>query len=94
MSQIKKKSTFVIDYPSGTTPHLHIVLTDPEGNPPKVVVVNLSSCKGLRSEDTTVILKPGDHSYITQDSFIAYDYAKKVVVKILENKINENNLYE
>lgn len=46
------------------------------------IAVNLTTLKnrsGKKSrQDTTTILKPGDHSFITRDSVIAYEYARIV----------------
>ena len=46
------------------------------------IAVNLTTLKnrpGKKSrQDTTTILKSGDHSFITRDSVIAYEYARIV----------------
>lgn len=55
--------------------HCYFVITpiDSDGN---VVVVNCSSYRGTKQDDTTCILNPGDHPFITHTSYIAYRFAK------------------
>jgi len=57
MIQISRKRTLYLVFPSGTTAHLHIILTDPDTDDPvKAVMVNISTYRGLKTEDSTVIL--------------------------------------
>jgi len=56
---------------SGATPHLWIILTEPEGNPPQVVIVNLTTLKP-DTEDRTVILNVGDHPFIAHETVVYY----------------------
>ena len=55
-------------------PHLWIVLTDPVGDPQSVVTVMLVTSKSYT--DPTVILRPGDHSFITVDTSVHYSTAR------------------
>jgi hypothetical protein len=67
---------------SNPVPHLYVVLTEPSGEPPEVAIVNFSSYRdGL---DDTVILEPGDHSFIKRTSFVNYAEATKVTVAKLQ----------
>jgi hypothetical protein len=88
---IQCKRTLYFPFPQGTTPHLHIILTDPVGNPPVVVLVNISTYHGKSFEDSSVILTPGQHPYIQRDSYVAYDYAKKVNVEVMQSLIDRGH---
>jgi hypothetical protein len=61
---------------SGDIRHLWIVLTEPEGQPLEVVIVNLTKNKPLA--DTTCILSPGDHTFIKVETVVHYADARKV----------------
>jgi len=62
--------------PSGDTDHLFVLLTDPvevrTGKGREVLLVNLSSVKSEKNVDSSCILHPGDHPFITRKSFIRY----------------------
>lgn len=61
-------------------PHLYVVLTEPSGEPPTVALVNFSSHReGL---DGTVILEPGDHSFVRKKTIV--NYAEATVVKVAQ----------
>lgn len=68
------RSTLLI--PSGDTDHLFVLLTDPvevrTGKGREVLLVNLSSVKSAKNVDSSCILHPGDHPFITHKSFIRY----------------------
>jgi hypothetical protein len=51
-------------------PHLWFVLTDPDPETGKVVIVSLSTLR--EGKDQTVILRRGDHPFITHESVIVY----------------------
>jgi hypothetical protein len=63
--------------------HITIVLNDPKGDPPSVVVVNLTSW--TRRKEQTVILTPADHPEITKDSVVFYTGAA-IVAESFEPK--------
>lgn len=56
--------------------HLFIVLTEPLGDPPEVLLVSLSSVSTSYQHDCSCELHPGDHSFITHPSFIRFDLAR------------------
>jgi hypothetical protein len=74
-------------------PHLHIVLTEPYGEPPTVAIVSLRTYKdqalGL---DDTVVLEPGPgiHRFVTHKSFVFYKWARPIEVARLERLIDED----
>ncbi len=48
--------------------HLWLLLTDPAGDPPKVLMVNLTTYR--EGVDTTVLLTPDDHSYVDHPTVV------------------------
>ena len=66
--------TFFLSGTHDTEPHLWIVLTDPEGNPGEVVVVNLTSQRP--GSDATVVLQRGDHPFVRHDTVVYYGDAR------------------
>ena len=81
-----KKTTFLAPVPSPTQLHLCIAMTEPQEEPEIVVMVNISTVYNKPHEDRTVILQPGDHEFIKHESYVAYEYAKRVRVSILETR--------
>lgn len=65
--------------------HLWIILTPTNLN--EVVVVNVTT-RHKRS-DTTVIISPGEHPFIKQESVIAYRFAKVKTVTEIEKAISD-----
>ena len=53
--------------------HLCIVLTDYKGDPPSIILVNITSWK--RHKDQTVIIETGEHAFVIKKSVVAYDMA-------------------
>ena len=70
---------------SGPTSHIHFVISEKnsEGNS---LVVNASTYRGMRSEDTTCILQPGEHPFIKAVSYIPYQYAREMSWKDIQKK--------
>jgi hypothetical protein len=59
-------------------------MTEPQEEPAIVVRVNISTIHNKRYEDHTVVLQPGDHEFIKHESYVVYEYAKRVRVSVLE----------
>ena len=79
-------------YPSGTAndpnrKHLFIVLTEPAGKPPTVLLVSVSSFIRGKATDEACILRPGDHPFIKHDSFVAYRMCREEPSSKLEKGI-------
>ena len=72
---LRRGDTVLMPKYSDATPHLWILLTEPDGNG-DVVIVNVTSLKN--HPDQTTILKIGDHSYIKHDSVVLYADARIV----------------
>jgi hypothetical protein len=71
-------------------PHLNIVLSDPAGDPAEVLLVNLTSRlyqvpTPYPDNDTSCLVYPGDHPFVTGESFVFYAMASIVAVKSLQS---------
>ena len=63
--------------------HLFVILTDPFPHPDNPsqdthynLIVNISTAKENKKYDTTCVIHPGEHSFITRKSFVYYKFAK------------------
>ncbi len=72
--------------------HLCVVVIEPTETPSVVVIVNLSSVRNTPKEDHTVIVRHGDHEFVRHDSFVAYEYAKRVTVDCLANHLEAGRM--
>ena len=66
----------------GAKMHLHVVLCDPAGDPPTVIVVSFNTPTPYT--DPTLILRPGDHPFFNRDTAVSYNYAREILVSTLE----------
>lgn len=62
--------------------HLWIVVTDPDGTPPQVVIVSFTSRR--TGADPTVIVRPGEHPFVVRETVIHYTDARLVRVEQLQ----------
>lgn len=92
MPKFGRKTSFLAPIPSPAILHLCLVMTEPQENPPVVVIVNVSTFHNKPHEDHTVILQPGDHEFIKQKSYIAFDYAKRIRLDILESHAEKGKI--
>jgi hypothetical protein len=56
--------------------HAWIILSDPSKFPQQIVVANLTTCYGSRTEDRSCILNTGDHPFVNRETRIEYARAK------------------
>jgi hypothetical protein len=82
MGDVYAGTTIELPKTSGATPHLWVVLTDPDGNPAQVVIANLTTRKA--DSDDTVVLNVGDHSYIKHETIVYYADARLATVEGIE----------
>ena len=66
----------------GLTPHLCIVLTQPSGDPARVLIASCTSRKPW--SDDTILLDRGDHPFIRHETVIAYTEVRIVEVRVIE----------
>jgi len=82
--------------PTGSCQHLHVICNDPVFYPALAkdcfLAVNISSIKPLVSYDTCCILKPGEHSFITHDSFVYYKKADIFGATTVSRSIAEGDI--
>jgi len=69
--------------------HLFIVISDPDTDG-SVLVVNASTLRNPRRDDSSCVLEPGDHPAISRKSFIAYYFAEVIKTSTIENKCRNN----
>jgi mRNA-degrading endonuclease toxin of MazEF toxin-antitoxin module len=71
------------------TPNLHlwIVVTEPQPPDYQCVIVSVTTQK--RNSDPTVILRPGDHPFVTRDSVIQYVDARFADARGLDELIEK-----
>jgi len=82
MGGCKVGDTIKFENFSGGYEHLWIVITPPHGDPPQVIIVNVTSLKA--NSDRTIILDVGDHPFIKHPTVIYYTDAKIVRVSEVE----------
>ena len=70
----------------GEIAHRWIVLTEPDGDPPQVVVVNLTSRSP--DSDTTVVLNVGDHPFVKRETVVYYADARFMEARAIEAYAN------
>ncbi len=70
MSAVKAGVCLHLKSGDNLSTHLWVVLTDPQGDPPQVALVNLTKHKA--HSDETVVLSPGDHPFVKQKTIVNY----------------------
>ena len=69
--------TMIVTLPQASVDsHLWIVISDPDADPDKVVIVNMTSWR--EDKDQACILNIGDHPYVSRRTCINYGGAKVV----------------
>jgi hypothetical protein len=58
--------------------HLWVIVSDPDQDPEKVVIVSITEAHPKK--DTACILQPHDHPFLYKESCVAYDLANLVSV--------------
>ena len=81
MNIIRAGSALLLAEPPLFKPHLWFVLTDPQGQPPRIVAVMLRTV--ARFTDPTLVLKPAEHPFIRHDSSVHYSTARWFTVSAL-----------
>lgn len=69
------------------TPHLWILITEPEPQAGLAVIVNVTSLQ--KHSDKTTILTAREHPYLTHDSVVLYADARIVDVRMIEKGLND-----
>jgi len=74
--------TFFFRGPENTRPHLWVIVSDPEREPERVVIVSMTTWKEYKDE--TCILTPDDHPALTHATSIDYGRARLFTASQLE----------
>ena len=78
-------ATYKFPIPGKSTPHLWVVLTDPDDND-EVAMVNLTT-RRIGSDDT-VILDFGDHPFVKHPTVVLYMDARRATAKSLTDAVS------
>lgn len=87
---IVEQNTILVPIPSPKCKHLFIVLTAPDGEPPQVVMVNVTTRRP--HSDCTVILTGGDHPFVKHESVIAFEHASLFDAERLERGLRDGRI--
>jgi hypothetical protein len=71
-------------------PHLWFIITEPDPESNQCVMVSLTTLR--YGKDQTVILRAGDHSFITKDSIILFSDAMLVDANSITAQINAGTI--
>ena len=83
--EIYAGKTFFRSTPPANKSHLWISVTNPEGTPEQVVIVNLTTHRN--GCDTTVLLNSQDHRFIKHETVVRYVDAQFAQVVAVQNAI-------
>ena len=56
--------------------HLWVVASDPDQNATRVLIVNFTTVRGVRFEDLSCVVEPGEHPRFTKPSYVAFARAR------------------
>jgi hypothetical protein len=73
----------------GRTAHLWVVISDPSIDPKQVVIINMTTDRGI---DNSCILKCGDHDLIRHDTCMRYDRSRIETNNHLEQLITMGSI--
>ena len=71
----------------GRGAHLWVVVSDPRIDPVRVVIINMTTDRGL---DRSCILSSGDHPFVEHPTCMRYDMARIVADADLERHVSSN----
>lgn len=85
-----KRATVLIPSGSADQPdllHLFVVLCDPFGQPPKCLLVSLSTVRQDAYHDCSCLLYVGDHPFVKQTSYVKYSTCRLEEATKLEKAV-------
>lgn len=74
--------------------HYYFVLSDSSADPDNVVVVNMTTFRGFASEDRSCILEENEHPAIRHKSWVKYEKAEVVPLRMLNHRLKTNVITE
>ncbi len=81
---IRCGETVLLRKPNTAIEHLWIVLTEAETDSGLAVIVNITSVQSHSRPDLTVVLRKGDHPFVTHDSIILYSDSRPADLRLVE----------
>lgn len=85
-SPISAGDVLLIEYPPGATRlHFCIALCDQYGDPPRVIIVPVNT--KTAKTDPAVVISPGEHPSISNDTCVTYVLAESLSVDFLWRKV-------
>lgn len=87
--QVMSGDTFKIASSETSTRHLWVVLTDPDDEVEHVAMVNLTTRR--EHSDDTVILRPGDHSFVKRETAVHYQDARLFSARALIDAVKKGS---
>ena len=82
---LKCGGTFLIPKTGKAIEHLWIIITEIDSRTNKAVCVNVTTARS--HSDTTCVLMPGDHQFVTHDSVVNYSDAREMPIDIVEQAL-------
>ena len=74
--------SLLLPKPGQDIPHLWVILTEPERETGRVIIVNLTTKRP--HSDVTVVLQPGAHPFVQHETVVNYADARLVEIGHLE----------
>ncbi len=68
--------------------HYYFVISDPAADSEHIVVVNMTTLRGFSTEDASCVLNPGEHPVVQHASWIKYEKAEVVSLRLLNQRYN------
>jgi hypothetical protein len=84
--------TFLGSTPATSTKHLFIVVSDPVKDPAVVYVVNVTTLYPGSPNDSTCLVRAGEHPFVKQDSWVNYARARRTSVARLHQAFAKGDL--
>ena len=72
--------------------HLWVVVSNPILDANMILLLNLTSVRGVRTEDLSCVIKPGEHAWVVKDSYIAYSLAEDCSLEYLNRASKAKSL--
>ena len=87
-----KGDTFLNEEIGRLKAHLWVILSDPNLNSDKIVLVNFTTIRGFDYEDLSCVLNVGEHRFIRHDTYVSYKDAIIVNLNNLEELKRSNSI--
>lgn len=84
MASFRAGDTFLLGGLGGLNAklHLYVVMCDPAGDPLTILAVPFNTVTSIT--DTTLILQPGEHPFITRQTTVSFDLLMEIKVEMLD----------